>query len=54
MAAHGVHLRLSDLKVSYRGVNRQTKIFSIKTRNKLGKIGSIDVKTGSSSLHESN
>jgi hypothetical protein len=36
------------------GVNRQVETFSTKTRNELGKIGSIGVKTGSTGLHELN
>jgi hypothetical protein len=36
------------------GVNRQAETFSTKTRNKLGKTGSIGVKIGSTSLHELN
>jgi hypothetical protein len=36
------------------GVNKQAETFSIKTRNKLSKTGSTDVKTGSTGLHELN
>jgi hypothetical protein len=46
--------RIASLKVAKRGVNRQAKIFSTKTRNKLGKTGSAGVKTSSTGLNELN
>jgi hypothetical protein len=48
---HGpVHHYADNFKSCLEGVNNQAEIFSTKTRNKLGKIGSTGVKTGLAGL----
>jgi hypothetical protein len=45
---------VKGFKSCLEGVNRQAESFSTKTRDRLGKTGSVDVKTGSAGLHELN
>jgi hypothetical protein len=45
---------VSRLKLPIGGMNRQVKTFSTKTRNKLGKTDSTDVKIDLTSSHELN